>query len=74
MPKPPTRQTPRLGRCVALDGMGHRCRKQATMRERYHGDQEFYGYLTDRANVGWVVAAFCDVHGQSPASRTKGKP
>lgn len=62
-----------LGRCVALDQHGGRCRKAATMHERYHGNEEFYGYLTERKGVQWIVAAFCDEHGPALPKPKKAK-
>lgn len=50
---------PTLGRCVALDQDGKRCRKQATGYVRYHGENELTAF-SERAS--WVAAAFCEPH------------
>lgn len=50
-----------LGRCVALDMDGRRCRSKAVVMTRYHGDPESHSSLDPEA-VGWVAAPFCDKH------------
>ncbi|MEY4385602.1 MAG: hypothetical protein RLY20_885 [Verrucomicrobiota bacterium] len=52
----------KLGRCVALDSNGRRCRREATVSERYHGDDELYGYLVETNSPQWVVVELCDRH------------
>jgi hypothetical protein len=49
-------------RCVALDRDGKQCHRQAVAVERYHGDDQLYGFLTERADLGWVRIAVCSVH------------
>lgn len=48
-------------RCAALDDHGRQCRNLAVAVERYHGDQELYGYLSLRRLV-WVRVATCQKH------------
>jgi hypothetical protein len=49
-------------RCSALDSEGRRCARKAEVQENYHGDDYFYGYLTDIKGRTWVRVAFCKRH------------
>lgn len=49
-------------RCVALDGDGRRCLRQATRATYYFGDKRIYGSLDEQPWPYWVRVALCDSH------------
>jgi hypothetical protein len=52
-----------MGRCVALNSAGRRCRAAAVTMTRYHGDGESYSAFDETA-VRWVAAPFCYRHAE----------
>lgn len=57
-------------RCVALDGEGKRCLRQAKRATYYFGDRSVYG--DDRPWPYWVRVALCDQHSDGRQDEGKG--
>jgi len=53
-----------LGYCARLDDNAKRCRKKATVKGSYHGDNEIYFSFEDDS-VRWVEVCLCDLHAKA---------